>query len=568
MSSTAASPVTHTGNGLDLEKTHKSCRHLVEKIKQGALDDAHSVWTRSTDKAATTPVKGEVEGEIPSWLEGNLYRDGPGVLNIGDTWYHHVFDGMAVLHKFSIKNGEATYTSRILQSDSYQKNATANRIVVDEFGTRAYPDPCRTILQKFSSRFQVPNFDTMTDNCAINVCFYGDQLFAMTETNKMRRVDPENLMTVGEKTNISDYVAVNMATAHPHVDPDGTVYNMGTTFGAMGPTYAVIAFPPEKTLSNGKKLSTFDQASVVASVPCRWKTKPCYFHSFLLTDNYFILVEQPLGISVPKLVTNIIHRKAFMKAMQWMDETTRFRVVRRSDGKVLKTVYEADTFFTFHTTNAYEEDDHLVLDLCSFDDGAVVNQVWLENILNPTETFNKALQARARRYVLPLNVKNAPGEKNLVKLSGTKCQASKKKCGAIHCIPEELSEHSMEMPRINYRLNGKKYRYSYGFIPTKGLNVGTLCKVDAVTKETLSWQAPGFQVSEPIFVERPGATEEDDGVVVASLLNEKESKEVRLIVLDAKNMEKLAFVKFKTEGAVTKEFHGLFARSCDKVHRY
>ena len=42
-------------------------------------------------------------GTIPPWLEGALYRDGPGVLNIGDTWYHHVFDGMAVLHKFAIK---------------------------------------------------------------------------------------------------------------------------------------------------------------------------------------------------------------------------------------------------------------------------------------------------------------------------------------------------------------------------------------------------------------------------------------------------------------------------------
>lgn len=43
-----------------------------------------------------------------------------------------------------------------------------------------------------------------------------------------------------------------MATAHPHVDPDGTVYNMGNAFmGAKGPTYNVIKFPPKKTLSSG-----------------------------------------------------------------------------------------------------------------------------------------------------------------------------------------------------------------------------------------------------------------------------------------------------------------------------
>lgn len=562
-------PKTHTGNGLDVNRTHKSCKRLVQKMAEGAVDDAHQTWLRSTDKATTTPVKGEIEGEIPAWLEGSLYRDGPGVLNIGDTWYHHVFDGMAVLHKFSIKDGEATYTSRILESDAYMKNSAANRIVVDEFGTRAYPDPCKTILQKFMSRFSGPSLDNMTDNCAVNVCFYGDQLFAMTETNTIRRVDPETLKTVGDKTKISDYVAVNMATAHPHVDPDGTVYNMGNSYsGGKGPTYNVIRFPPEKTLPDGKKLSSMDQASVVASIPCRWKTKPSYYHSYSLTDNYFILAEQPLGISLPKIVTNFFTGKAFMKAMRWMKETTRFRVVRRSDGQVVKTVYDAPTFFTFHSINAYEENGQIVIDLCCFDDGAVVNQIWLENILNPSETFNKAMKAVPRRFVLPLDVDGAPVDRNLVRLPGSKCKATKIRDGVIFCEPEDLATCKLEMPRINYKFNGKKYRYAFGFSPSNGLDCGILTKVDTTTKESTHWELPGFQVSEPIFVERPGATEEDDGVLLASLLNEKEEREARMVVLDAKTMKQLALATFKTAGVVTREFHGLFARSCDKVHRY
>ncbi|XP_047468958.1 carotenoid-cleaving dioxygenase, mitochondrial-like [Penaeus chinensis] len=568
--SPASEAPAHTGNGVNVGNTYKSCKRLVQRMSETDVDDAHRVWMRSTDRATTSPVKGQLEGEIPQWLEGSLYRDGPGVLNIGDTWYHHVFDGMAVLHKFSIKGGEATYRSRILESDSYKRNSAANRIVVDEFGTRGYPDPCKTILQKFMSTFAGPDLDGMTDNCAVNVCFYGDQLFAMTETNKMRRVDPDDLKTVGDKTNVTNYVAVNMATAHPHVEPDGTVYNMGNSFmGAKGPTYNVIKFPPKKTLPSGKVLNSFEQASVVASIPCQWKMRPCYYHSFSITDNYFILVEQPLGVSVPKLLVNHYRGKSFMQAMDWIPGAkTKFRVVRRSDGHVLKADYQADTFFTFHAINAYEEDGHLVVDLCCFDDGAVVNQIWLENILKPSETFNKALQATPRRYVLPLNVEHSNSGKNLVTLASTKCTAIRDKSGAIYCRPEDLSQHCMEMPRINYKFNGKKYRYSYGFIPTKGLNCGTLCKVDAETGKTLRWELPGFQVSEPVFVERPGASEEDDGVVLASLLNEKEQKEVRMVVLDAKTFKQEALVTFKTHGVITKEFHGLFARSCDQVHRY
>ncbi|XP_076031464.1 carotenoid-cleaving dioxygenase, mitochondrial-like [Oratosquilla oratoria] len=562
--------IVHNANGLDIDKTYKTCKGLVEKMKTLDVEPASRVWMRSTDKATTTPVKGTVEGEIPSWLEGNLFRDGPGVLNIGDTWYHHVFDGMAVLHKFSIKNGEATYMSRILESDSYIKNTSANRIVIDEFGTRAYPDPCKTTLQRFMSRFTPPDPENVTDNCAVNVCYFGDQLFAMTETNKIRRVDPETLHTIGDKTLLNEYVAVNMATAHPHVDPDGTVYNMGTCFkGQHGPVYNIVQFPPGKAKPDGTDLSAFDQATIVASIPCHWKLRPCYYHSFSQTDNYFVFVEQPMAVKIGKLLVNHYKNKAFMKAMDWFPkEKTRFRVVRRSDGEVLQTVYVTDCFFTFHQINAYEEDGHLIVDLCCFLDGEVVNQIWIENILNPKEAFNKALQAIPRRYVLPLNVENAECGKNLITLPTTKCKATKLKSGNIFCEPERIADILTEMPRINYRLNGKRYEYFYGFIPTKGLNTGTLCKVNVNTGETLRWSRPNMQVSEPIFVERPGATEEDDGVVLASLLNEMESKEVLMVVLDGKTFKELAVVNFKTAGVVTKEFHGLFARAGDAVHRY
>ena len=42
---------------------------------------------------------------------------------------------------------------------------------------------------------------------------------------------------------ISNYVAVNGATAHAHWDTDGTVYNLGNSF-ADGAMYNVIKIPP------------------------------------------------------------------------------------------------------------------------------------------------------------------------------------------------------------------------------------------------------------------------------------------------------------------------------------
>ena len=62
---------------------------------------------------------------------------------------------MALLHQFKIAEGQVTYRSRFLQSDSYRKNSEKDRIMVSEFGTLALPDPCKNFFQRFLSRFEM-----------------------------------------------------------------------------------------------------------------------------------------------------------------------------------------------------------------------------------------------------------------------------------------------------------------------------------------------------------------------------------------------------------------------------
>lgn len=48
-------------------------------------------------------------GRIPSFLKGSLLRLGPGLFEIGDEPFYHLFDGQALMHKFDFKNGQVTY---------------------------------------------------------------------------------------------------------------------------------------------------------------------------------------------------------------------------------------------------------------------------------------------------------------------------------------------------------------------------------------------------------------------------------------------------------------------------
>lgn len=72
---------------------------------------------------------------------------------------------MAMMHRFHICEGNVTYSSRFLRSDSYVRNSEKDRIVVSEFGTLAMPDPCKNIFARFFSRFQVPSMYVFFTYC-------------------------------------------------------------------------------------------------------------------------------------------------------------------------------------------------------------------------------------------------------------------------------------------------------------------------------------------------------------------------------------------------------------------
>src|ERR1700680_3931236 len=82
-----------------------------------------------------------VKGNIPMWLSGTLIRNGPAKFEVGNQNYRHWFDGLAMLHKFSFRNGEVSYANRFLESNAYKKAKETGKISFGEFAT----DPCRSI---------------------------------------------------------------------------------------------------------------------------------------------------------------------------------------------------------------------------------------------------------------------------------------------------------------------------------------------------------------------------------------------------------------------------------------
>ncbi|KAK7068323.1 Beta,beta-carotene 9',10'-oxygenase [Halocaridina rubra] len=552
-------------------RTKRNCNHS-SNTPQGPVTESDgrvnyypncdaTIWLRSCQKEVREPLSGVKSGEVPLWLSGTLIRNGPGRLQVGNHKYNHLFDGSALLHRFHFHKGRVTYQNKFLRSNSYLRDTKAQRIVVNYFGTRAHPDPCRTILQNIASKFDFE--EHFTDNAQISLYPYGDGLYALTETPFIFRVDPETLDT-HEKVDLTKYLAVLTHTAHPHVDKDGTVYNIGQGVGPIGPRYYICKFPNPKADKKGTMKTPFDQAQIVGSVNARWRLNPCYMHSFAMTENYFIIIEQPLVVSVAKMIKVVLKQDALIDALQWWERETKIHVVRRDNGCPVSTQYVTETFFFLHTINAYEEKGHIILDIATYKNAEMLHCMYVEALKNASydPTYAQMFRGRPKRWVIPLHPnKDASIGTNLVTLSDTKCQGRWLKKNLIYLTPELLADIGCEVPRIHYdKYNGRPYQYFYAICSdVDHPNPGTLVKVDVVNKTHVEWSEDNVYPSEPIFVPHPQAKKEDEGVVLSALLRAKGlDTQVCLLILDAATFTELGRVEFVTPGPVPKCLHGWF----------
>uniref|UniRef100_A0A8D2FP56 Carotenoid-cleaving dioxygenase, mitochondrial n=2 Tax=Theropithecus gelada TaxID=9565 RepID=A0A8D2FP56_THEGE len=333
---------------------------------------------------------------------------------------------------------------------------------------------------------------------------------------------------------------------------------------AAGFSYKVIRVPPEKVDLE----ETIHGAQVICSIAPTEKGKPSYYHSFGMTRNYIIFIEQPLKMNLWKIATSKIRGKAFSDGISWEPQcNTRFHVVDKHTGQLLPGRYYSKPFVAFHQINAFEDQGCVIIDLCCQDNGRILEVYQLQNLRKAGEeldqVYNSAGRSFPRRFVLPLNVSlNAPEGDNLSPLSYTSASAVKQADGTIWCSHENLhqedleKEGGIEFPQIYYgQFSGKKYRFFYG-CGFRHLVGDSLIKVDVVNKTLKVWREDGFYPSEPVFVPVPGTNEEDGGVILSVVITPNQNESNFLLVLDAKNFEELGRAEVPVQ--MPYGFHGTF----------
>jgi beta,beta-carotene 9',10'-dioxygenase len=284
----------------------------------------------------------ELEGELPQWLAGSLLRTGPARWDLGKQTVNHWFDGLAMLHRFTIDSGRVSYANRFLRSKAFAA-AKDGRVGYREFAT----DPCRSAFQRVVSLFE-PGF---TDNANVNVARIMGKWVALTETPMAVTFDPDTLETLG----VAKIPATTGGLAHPHGD-NGKALSMGVHMIGR-PAYRLI-----------------EDDRIVGKLPVR---RPAYVHSFAMTDRYAVLIEHPYTVNP---LTIPLSSKPFIEHFEWRPQDgTRFVVFDRRTGRHVRDLH-GDAFFVFHNVNAYEDGEDIVIDLCAYEDAEIVPALGLQRL--------------------------------------------------------------------------------------------------------------------------------------------------------------------------------------------
>ncbi|VDM70962.1 unnamed protein product [Strongylus vulgaris] len=197
--------------------------------------------------------------------------------------------------------------------------------------------------------------------------------------------------------------------------------------------------------SDAKSNHSLEGAELLGIIPATNALAPSYYHSFGVTENYFILFETPERINMMKMAETDSAKKSLQECLFW-DEKEGVNVIifDRINCKRIERKITSDAFFTFHHANAYEKDGYLVIDYCKILNPGNFDDLLLEHMRDGTfRTRNPNLAPYLHRMIVPLTVSDSskPGDDLLSSCSfAYGCRAVLKSDDSIHCTDFKMCE--------------------------------------------------------------------------------------------------------------------------------
>jgi len=436
----------------------------------------------------------EVVGEIPEDLNGVYIRNGP------DPRYdprgrYHWFDGDGMLHAVRFSNGKASYRNRWLRTRAWGREDDAGRVLWSGI---------------MEPRDDNPPDRPLKDSANTDVVFFRDRVLALWYLcGEPYGVNPLSLETHGPES--FEGTLPCTVSAHAKVDEQtGELFFFD--YGVRRPYMRYGVVGPSGTVTHLEDIEL---------------PGPRLPHDMAITENHAILMDLPL-INDPQASREGRHKIVFERSMP-----ARYGVIpRHGRGDEIRW-FEAEPCYVYHTVNAWEEGDEIVLDTCR-----VTRPAPPDDAAGPLAKMLAYLRldAHLHRYRFDLRT------------------------GATK--EERLDDANIEFPTMNLGRLGRPSRFGYmmHISPEPSLLFDGIVKYDTEKNSSDVYRfGPGRWGSEAPFAPRPSAVAEDDGYLVSFVVDESTGlSEVE--ILDAADISAGPLARVKLPVRVPIGFHALWVR--------
>jgi carotenoid cleavage dioxygenase len=414
------------------------------------------------------------QGEIPRDLEGMFVRNGSNPRYLPKGRYHW-FDGDAMLHGVHFANGRASYANRWVRTEAFLAEEKAGESLWT--GVTERPD------------FTNPR-GPFKDTSNTDLVFHAGSLLTLWWLGGAAyEVRLPSLETCG----VRDFGGkVKTISAHPKVDAvtgemmffDYKPFPPYLVYGVISPAGEVVHF------------TSIDLPG------------PRLQHDMAITERYSILLDMSMMWD-PELLARGKTKVAFFR-----DKPARFGVLpRHGKGEEIRW-FDATPFYMYHTINAWEEGDTIVVLGCKIENplaGDPSNPA--DGRATPTIGFLR-LEPFLTRWRIDL------------------------RAGTVK--EEKLDDVLAEFPRMDNRVLGRRSRYSYNprIAASPTMLFDGVIKYDTDTGRSWTHRYPAGRFGgETVFAPRAGSKGEDDGYLLTFVADEA-SGESDLYVIDAQDVGK------------------------------
>ena len=433
----------------------------------------------------TTAENLRVIGQLPRRLEGMLVRNGPNP-QFQPRGRYHWFDGDGMLHGVRIRGGRADYINRYVRTAGWQAENRAGRATYT--GLLEPPDLARAV-------FGGSPYKNAANTALVT---YDNRLLALWEGGEPHAIRLPDLHTLGTYNFAG---RLNHAfTAHPKIDPrSGEMMFFG---------YSPIRPYLRYTVANlrGEIVHT-----TAIDLP-----RAVMIHDFAITERHSVFLDLPVTLSLERLTQG--------QPMMRYEPNLGARIgilPRRGQGRDIRW-FNIAACYVFHTLNAYEEGDEVILHACRM------------------TTFPADIEGAARAAADECPPSLHEWRMNL-------------RTGVVR--ERGIDDIGCEFPRFREDLMGRRNRFGYAG-KVAGMQFDGLMKFDLQNNRIENHaHGQGRFGGEGIFVSDPDSREEDAGWLMTFVHDQRESRS-ELVIVDTRDFRAAPVARVLIPTRVPYGFHG------------